>query len=180
MNKTHLLGLRFTIMVAALSAPLAYLSAQQTDRVQTSDSIKPLFSCIDIASDEERLACYDREVRAFSAAKGKGEIIIAERKDVETARREIFGLSVSDNPIFGDSNDEGVKSITAVVTSVSQLRDGRWVMTLDTGARWVQTEARRTRRGPKKGQTLEISRGSFGAFKAQPEGGKSFKVKRLR
>lgn len=180
MNSTHVFGAHFTIMMAALATPLTCLSAQQTDRVQASDSIKPLFSCIEIENDEERLACYDREVRAFSAAKGKGEIIIAERKDVETARREVFGLSVSDNPIFGDSNDEGVKTITAVITSVNKLRDGRWVMTLDTGASWVQTEVRQNRRGPKEGETIEISRGGFGAFKAQPADGKSFKVKRLK
>ncbi|MEO1043861.1 MAG: hypothetical protein AAFX04_00300 [Pseudomonadota bacterium] len=153
--------------------------AQQRDRIETADIANSLYACLDIEDDSERLACYDREVRSFSQAQNAGEVIVAERKDVEKARRELFGLSLSENPLFGDADDEGVRSITATIKSVRQQRDGRWIMTLDTGARWIQAESRRNRRGPRTNDTVEIKRGALGAFVATPEGGKSFKVRRI-
>ncbi|WOE75743.1 hypothetical protein [Alterisphingorhabdus coralli] len=160
----------------AITAPL---EAQEGVRSGSTDAAKKLYACLEIEDDAQRLTCYDREVRSFSQAQTSGQVIVAERKDVEQARRELFGLSLSENPLFADKDDEGVNSITATVTAVRQTRDGKWIMALDTGARWMQTEARRTRRGPRKGDVIEISRGAFGAFVAKPEGGRAFKVKRL-
>ncbi|MEM1133610.1 MAG: hypothetical protein AAGH53_11785 [Pseudomonadota bacterium] len=154
-------------------------NAQEREGIDNADASQALYACLDIENDMQRLACYDREVQSFSQAQNSGEVIVAERKDVEQARRELFGLSLSENPLFADKDDEGVNSITATVTAVRQTRDGKWIMALDTGARWIQTEARRTRRGPRDGDVVEISRGTFGAFIARPEGGRSFKVKRL-
>lgn len=155
-------------------------SAQQNDNVRTADAIETLFACLEIKDNDKRLACYDKEVRSFSAAEDKGDIIVAERKDVEKARRDVFGLSVSENPIFGKAEDEGINSIETTIQSARQLRSGKWLIVLEEGGSWSQTDLKPLRRSPKAGQTVIIERGILGSFVAQIDGRRAFKVKRLR
>jgi hypothetical protein len=87
---------------------------------------------------------------------------------------------VSDNPIFGNKDDDGVKSIESTIASARKQRNGKWIIRLENGASWRQTSTRSLSRDPKPGQKIIIERALLGSFKARIEGRRAFKVLRVR
>ena len=54
---------------------------------------------------------------------------------------------------------------------------GRWALTLDDGATWVQTDGAYINT-PKPGAKVHIKRGALGSYLANVNGGLGFKVRR--
>lgn len=180
-------ALALCVTMLASTPLLAPSAAQSSDegkgaaKFPLPKEVDEIVACQSIGNDDERLKCYDRSVTQFSDATRRGNVIVAEKKVVEQARKEIFGLSLSDNPIFGDKNDAGVKSIDTVITSAAQSRTGKWVFVVEGGASWRQTGTRTLRRRLEKDQKVTISRGLLGSFIAKFEGQKrTIKVVRVR
>jgi len=174
------------ILALAMASILAVQPASAQNQSPTSDgdlpqpqSVLDIVSCQEVTDDTERLQCYDRTVAQFSDATKKGDVIVAEKEVVEEARKELFGLSLSDNPIFGDKDDPGVKSLEATIASVTRQRSGKWIIILDNGAKWRKTDTKVLRRSPKPGQSVVIERAPFGSFNARIEGQKPIKVLRV-
>ena len=69
-----------------------------------------------------------------------------------------------------------VKEIDAVLSTVGG-GIGRWALTLDDGATWVQTDGAYINT-PKVGAKVHIKRGALGSYVANVNGGMGFKVKR--
>lgn len=177
------LSLAVIINIASIASPV--FAQNQNDsgksKFPVPAALEKIADCQAIINDAERLKCYDVSVKEFSAATSRGDVIVAEKQTVDEARKDVFGLAVSDNPIFGNKDDEGVRSIESVLSSVRKRRDGKWVFTLENGASWRQTDTRSIRGIPKAGQKITIERALFGSFKATLEGRKkTIKVIRVR
>ncbi|QTD56973.1 hypothetical protein [Parasphingorhabdus cellanae] len=140
-----------------------------------------LISCKAIVEPEQRLACFDAKVAALETAQSSNQLVIADREQVREARRGLFGLSLPRIKLFdGDKEDgDNVDKIDATISSVRKLRGGKWLIVLDDGAKWQQTEARSMMRSPRAADSIEIKRGSLGSFVAKVNDGRAFKVKRI-
>ncbi|WP_417618876.1 hypothetical protein [Parasphingorhabdus sp.] len=180
----------FTGMLTAAATVASGLAnpatAQEIDRrkaLTTPPAIyTELVACKDIAAPTARLACYDEKVAALQTAQSTNQVVIADREQVREARRGLFGLSLPRIKLFGGDGDEGdeIQAIDGVIQSARTIRGGKWVIRLEDGAVWQQTDTPRgSMRDPKTGDTIVIERAALGSFMAKVNDGRAFKVTRI-
>ena len=165
----------------AFAAPTAAAQAQQPPAERPA-ALSRVVQCRSIASTEERLACYDREVAAMDAAEASRELVVMDRQQIRRTRRSLFGLSLPNLGIFGDDNEdeEEASRIESTVASASQNGAGKWVIELADGARWVQSDSRNLSIEPRRGHSVRIRRAAMGSYLANVNGQTAIRVRRLR
>ncbi|MGB3471512.1 MAG: hypothetical protein WBA51_11880, partial [Erythrobacter sp.] len=105
--------------------------------IGNSPIIGKLENCTSIADNTERLACFDREVGALVGASGKGEVKVVQTDDITDARRRLFGFSLPNIGLFGDSDEEEVKDLRSTVTKVRKVSNNEWHFWIEEGnAKW--------------------------------------------
>ncbi|MEP2103335.1 MAG: hypothetical protein ABJP02_08450 [Parasphingorhabdus sp.] len=165
----------------ALSAPA--LAADKDEAISKPPAIyTDLVACKNITEAEQRLACFDEKVAALETAQTNNQVVIADREQVREARRGLFGLSLPRIKLFDGDGDDGdqIDQIEGIIASARASRSGKWVIKLEDGAVWQQTDApRSTSRRPRADDAIAIKRGSLGSFVAKVNGGRAFKVKRI-
>jgi hypothetical protein len=146
-----------------------------------------LHDCVSITSDKQRLACFDREMAKLDStetkhgapASGDGKTNTQASTGNPTSGVKATApsaASLTPERTFGLSGDQilqlearqggtptaKLKSLTAQIASVSHNAEGRWVLTLDNGQVWRQTETRSFEASP--GAAVRISSGAMGSF----------------
>lgn len=175
--------MRLLILAATLAAAPAPLFAQTASPPARPETLTRVLGCRALESAEARLACYDREVAAFEAAESSRQIVVMDRQEVRRTRRTLFGLPLPDLGIFGDANpdeEEGVSEITSTVRSATRNQNGQWVIVLEDGARWVQTDTRGPRRTVNPGMPIRIRRATMGSYMASIGEQSGIRVRRDR
>jgi hypothetical protein len=164
---------------AAAGAALVMLgaAAKSPDRAAV---VQGVFDCRKLADSAARLACYDRTVDAMSSAESKGDLVTIDREQRRAVRRQAFGFSLPSFSIFdrGEKPEE-VNRLTARISSAERDPYGKWIVKLDDGAAWVQTESQDLGRDPRKGSTVEINKGLLGAYFMKVDGQAAIKVRRV-
>lgn len=166
------------LLIAAAMPALA----QDTPR-ERPDALNRVVNCRSIQSAEERLACYDREVAAFDTAESTNQVVVMDRQQVRRTRRTLFGLVLPDLGVFGDNNtdpEEAVAQIETTIRSASMNALGKWVITLEDGARWIQSDSRNLGRYPGAGMPIRIRRAAMGSYLANVDGQIAIRVRRER
>ena len=137
--------------------------------------------CRGLASAEERLACYDREVAAMDQAQASGELVAMDRQQVRRTRRSLFGLGLPNLGIFGDDNEdeEEASRIESTVRSASQNSLGKWIIVIEDGARWLQIDSRSLNFPPRPGQPIRIRRASLGSYFANVNNQTAIRMRRI-
>lgn len=188
-------------------SPAPFLLAVLGCSPALADTLEAVSACKPLASDRERLACYD-------AALGRAPTGAAAQRDVPpaipgatapaaaataaapvpapTAAAGITAAAAATDkaePVedFGLSEQarrdrEGVvatTSITARIASVGQTTDGRQAVTLDNDQVWVQLEAA-TRVRLRTGDEVTIRRAALGSFILTKPNSGSMRVRRER
>lgn len=166
-----------TVVALAMAAQTA--SAQDSRGLKRSGQLDQLISCRSIADDAQRLACYDRESASFAEAESKGDIIVADRQDLEKVREEAFGYSVGDNPLLRDKDGKPLDKLVSTITSARANASGKWTIKLENGTTWAQTDTERLRRRPAPGMSIEIEKALLGSYNAKIEGQRFIKVRRV-
>ena len=116
-------------------------------------------ACTSITDDAQRLACYDRHF-------GKpGE--------------PPNGAPAGAKQAAGDSTPEKNSSVTATVTALQRRQDGLFVVTLDNGQVWAQSELD-SRAELRPGDTVTVRRGALGSHLLITPAGIGTRVKRAR
>ncbi|MBX9729583.1 MAG: hypothetical protein K2X31_11810 [Sphingopyxis sp.] len=159
---------------AALIAFGTTAQAQDDEERRTVPLVQQLYECRAITDPAARLACFDRQVAALSAAEESREVRIVDREAVREARRGLFGFSLSGiGNLFGSGDDDEeeeradndvVTQIDSTLTSVARGENGRLVLALENGQRWIQTDTGRGGRTPRAGEPVVIRRGALGSF----------------
>ena len=144
------------------------------DEVGTQD----VYACKAVADDNARLACYDAAVGRLQEAEAAGKITTVTEKDIEEAQRSSFGLPTIAMPSFGLAKEsEAIEEVSVAVNAISG-GPGALRVTLENGQVWVQTDDRPIKA---RGQSeAVIKKASFGSFKMKLDGGRAFKVKRVK
>lgn len=174
----------------ALAIPCALVSAgvwaQELPREVGSQpqALKRVFDCRAVQPTAERLACYDREVAALDAAATAKEVVVYDREQVRRTRRTLFGIALPNLDIFGGGDDddeeaEAVSQIESTLRSVTQDGRGRYLLTLEDGARWAQIDTRELSATPRSGQPVRIRRAAMGSYLANVGGNVAIRVRRI-
>lgn len=152
------------ILFSAVSAVAQDGPVLETDRPAL---FSELIECRKIENIEERVACYDAKVDALDQAEANNQVIIADREEVQEARRGLFGFNLPKLRLFGDGDDneeETISELTTAVVSARQFGRGRWRIRMMDGSVWEQVNTRSLSSRPKEGQEVSIKRASLGSF----------------
>ena len=175
--------LKYLAALGLLAA--AGASAQQAQEPQARpQALTRVLDCRTIASQADRLACYDREVAAFEIAEKAREVVVYDREQIRKTRRSLFGIALPDLKIFGGRKDDGgeseeVTQLESTIRAISQSGNSRYVFTLEDGARWAQIDDRELSATPRAGQTVRIRRAAMGSYLANIGGNVAIRVRRI-
>lgn len=183
--------MRAILLMVPLVLTASGVGAQARDNAQTPPPVKPIpqsiarvFDCSATAAAAERLACYDREVAALQTATRSGEIAVYDREDVRKTRRTLFGIALPELNIFG-GGDKGeadetqeLSQIESTIRAIRQDANGRYVVTLEDGARWAQIDNKELSAYPRVGQAIRIRRAALGSYLANIGSNTAIRVRR--
>jgi len=163
----------------ALVAATGAQAQRKTAEVRTPVQIERLMACRTVASAEERLACFDRETAAMSAAIASKDLVFVDRERARAASRSLFGFSIPNfGGLFGGDENE-VKQIESTVTKAGRNADGGWIFYLADGSVWTQTDDWPLGLPPERGDKVVVSRGLLGSFRLRLNKQPEIKVKRI-
>ncbi|HXV01767.1 MAG TPA: hypothetical protein VG166_14835 [Caulobacteraceae bacterium] len=165
------------VFAVVAMAALAALPAAAAKEAASPKVIQSLLDCRKLGDNTERLACYDRAAAEVQSATTSGDLVSIDREQRRAARRQAFGFTL---PTLGflDRGEKGADRLTAQVAEATQDPYGKWVIRLDDGAVWVQTEPEGLARRPRKGSTVVLSRGALGGYFMTIDGQGAGKAKR--
>jgi len=161
MNRSCLLA------AAALAAfPAAAFAQRAEEAPQRPELFEALVRCRALADDSARLQCFDAAAANLQQAAERRELVVVDRQQVRESRRRLFGLALPRLPIFGggDEEEDEIDSIESQVASASQIEFGRWLVRLEDGSTWVQTDNEILAGRPRPGQPVRVSRAALGTF----------------
>lgn len=174
---------RMVAAVAGVTMTAGAVSAQEQETYRTPAVVQALYACKDIASDAERLKCFEAAVEDIRKAEEKRDLSFADREQVKKAKRGLFGLGNIRLGIFSrgdnDPEEQDIQEIEAKVLSISRQKDGKLLLRLEGGSTWAQTGTEKIRIREMKAQTVKIKKGTLGSYVAILDGGSAIKVKRV-
>lgn len=129
-------------------------------------------ACAALSRDSERLACYDKAVAAIKSGQAPSGV----------GPEHMFGASSTSsrgNPELRDVKREELKQISAVVTSLRRLDDGKIMIELDNGQLWRQQDSD-VEMMLATGDEVTIVRAALGTFRIADKTGRFSRFKRVR
>lgn len=148
-----------------------------------SAALSNLLNCQKIGDSQARLACYDSNAKALADATASQSIVVLDREQVRKTKRSLFGFDIPTLNLFGGkptgAEEAEAREITATARAASQNREGRWVITLDDGARWLQTDDNVVALPPHSGSKILIRRAALGSFFLKVDGQPGIKAQRV-
>ena len=166
-----------------LSAPLlAALVLAPLSAVAEPAGTDEVYACATISEYAERLACYDAAVGRLKDAEDAGEITTVTREQVEEVQRDSFGFSIPSLPSIampklGGGEPDEIEQVTYAITDLDRNGYGKVTVTLENGQVWRQTDSERT---PLSADEATIKRAALGSFMMKLDGGRAFRVQRVR
>lgn len=167
--------------IAAGCACLLAGTARAQDAAPVPSVYTDVIGCRAIVDPAQRLVCFDERVARLEASRDADELTIISREEVRRTRRGLFGLDLGNFRLFGKNDDaeEAVREITASLVSASTTVRGTYVLHLDDGSVWDQTDTIYIRR-PVAGDTVVVRRAVLGSYMARVNDGLSMRVRRRR
>ena len=171
--------------VALAVGLLAATSANaQTKPPGRTAIVQALTDCRKLTDDAARLACYDTAAGAFDQAEAKGDIVVVDREQATAVRRQAFGFTLPSLSLF-DRGDKGQKAepldrVSGTLARAYRQSGGRWVMELEDGAVWTQTDIEDLPRGAKAGSKVEIRKAAMGSFFINVDGQRAIRATRSK
>ena len=170
--------LYFTGACALLVASAA--GAQKSGEDRLPPQMEQLLACRAITDSSQRLACYDRQSVAVTQAISTRDIVMIDRERARQTRRSLFGFSVPDfGGIFGGGGADEVKEIESTIAAVRRNHEGGWMVRLQDGSTWSQTDDAIVAVAPRRGNKAVVRRGTLGAFFLRVNGQPGVRVQRV-
>ena len=174
-------GARLGLALAAASAlaPTAVLGQTPASPPGRAAVLQSLLDCRSLSEDSARLACYDQAAGAMDQAEAKGDVVVVDREQARSVRRQAFGFSLPSLAVFerGEAPEE-IDNVTGIAKRAYQV-GGKWVIELEDGAGWQQTGSGNGVRQPRPGTKVEIRRASMGSFFMNLDGQRAVRARRV-
>jgi hypothetical protein len=151
---------------AALLAAASVAAAKKPQPVERPESFEALIKCRGIADEKARLQCFDAASAALEQAAERHDLVVVDKKQMRETRRTLFGLEIPRLKIFGGGDDEGeeVKSIESVVVNAYPNENGQWIVHLEDGSTWIQTDHNTIAVTPRKGTKVKVVKAALGSY----------------
>lgn len=160
----------------ATAGPQAKSPVAPQARPQAFDA---LIRCRAIADEKARLQCFDTAAAALEQAAERRDVVVVDRKQMREARHTLFGLDIPRLNIFGGGDDaDEVKQIDGVVAAASQDGNGRWIVRLEDGGTWAQTDFNTIAMAPTRGSKVTIRKAAMGSYMMRVGSQPGVRVKR--
>lgn len=168
------------IATVAFWPAAAFAQDAPPDPGETPEVVERLFDCRTIEDSGERLACFDREIDSVLKAQESKEIVITDREQIKKTRRGLFGFTLPKIGLFGgDDDDNEVNEIVTKISKASRTPNGRYMIVLEDGASWMQSDNTRVLRNIEPGEEITIKTAAFGSYMAKVGGRRAFRIKRM-
>ena len=172
-----------TISISAGALTLAVLLAAPIALADTPTArpaaVQAVVDCRKLDDNAQRLACYDKAVADMTAAEDKGDLVSLDRGQRQAARRQTFGFALPTLAFLdrGERSEE-LDRVTQTVASTSRDVDGNWILRMQDGAVWRQTDGAVLSRDPRPGSVVVIKKAALGSFMMDIDGQPALKVHR--
>ncbi len=174
--------LLFLAAALALLPASAAIGQPRTEAPARPELFEALVRCRSLGDDAARLACFDNAAAALQTAAERRDVLVVDRAQVREGRRRLFGLALPRLPIFGghgdDDEEEEISSIESNIVSAQQFGYGRWLVRLEDGSIWAQTDDNLIAARPRAGQPVRVSRAALGTYMMRVNGQPGVRVRR--
>ena len=173
-------ALAMAALMGALFLATGAQAADKADAKTRAAVLQQVIDCRTIADPSQRLACYDGAVGKMDQAEKSGDIVVVDRDQVREARKEAFGFEMPHFNFFErGEKPEQVDKVSGVVAEAHVTRDGKWFVTLEDGANWVQVDSEAVYNAPRKGTKVEIRKAAMGSFFMNLDGQRAIRAHRV-
>lgn len=154
-----------TVAPLLIAAPAVAQQKAPDPGQERPATLRDLVQCRAIGPAEARLACFDAAAARLDDAEKTGEVVVLDRSQVRTAKREAFGFSIPSFDLFDRDERQRAEEVDSIESTIASAYRGQrgWVVTLANRQVWSQTDNRRILRA-KPGDKVEIRRGLVGSF----------------
>lgn len=165
----------FMLVVATIATPAA---------AQAPAPLATLLDCRPIADGTKRLACFDRSAATLATAIADRDVMVTDRAQRAALAKQDFGRPAG-APGAGRTDTEEAQRpalparIDATIARASQLATGRWLIVLDSGARWQQADDRIFARDPRAGMKITVTRAALGSYLGKVDGQVAVRLRRV-
>lgn len=155
-------------LVTLLSGAIVASPAGAAERDPPPAALQKLLECRTVAEATSRLACFDAQVAKIETAVASDELVVADRAQINKAKRTLFGLNLPTISIFSSKNEDKVEitEIESVIASTRLGPDKNWRFVLTDGSKWTQTDRRTMTPDPRKDMPIKIRRAAMGSYLA--------------
>jgi len=174
------------ICVFATASLLLALSGPVTAGEKSQPPMPPqvwqdLVKCREIADPATRLSCYDTQAGKAQQAADSGDLVLADRKTMHETRKGLFGFKLPTLGLFGGGkgDPDEMDAIDDTIGSAQRFGYGSWRLTLADGSVWEQVDDTRLLFDPRSGNKVHIYKGAMGTFRANIDGQRAIKVRRV-
>ena len=171
------LGIGSLTVALALSSPTLAADA----KAKRAAAFQAVLDCRATTDAAARLACFDAAASSLDQAETKGDIVVIDREQATTARKQAFGFELPSLDIFDKvMPKEDLDKVTVTLKEAYRGKDGKWVMVLEDGAVWRQIDSESPFNAPRAGSTVKIRRAALGSFFLNIDGQTAIRAQRSR
>ncbi len=168
------------LLSSALVAGAAQAAPPRAETAKRAAVLDALAACRKEADSALRLACYDKAAGALDEAEAKGQIVVLDKEQVKTVRRQAFGFDVPSFSFFSPKGragpDEAVDKVVYTVEFAGGA-EGHAVFRTTDGVTWVQTDDELPRPAH-KGSELRVRRAALGSYFCNVDGQRAVRCQR--
>jgi hypothetical protein len=141
--------------------------------------LQGLLDCRAKTDSADRLACFDAAAARMDQAEAKGDIVVVDREQARTVRKQAFGFILPSLSLFDrGEKPEQIDHYSGVIALARTNGSGRWTIRLEDGAVWNQIDGNPPNRDPKTGMKVEIRAAVMGSYMMSVDGQGAFRAHR--
>jgi hypothetical protein len=179
-TKTARAALAATVLTGALMLAGAAQAADKAGEKQRAVVLQQVLDCRTVADQTARLACYDAAVGKMDQAEKSGDIVVVDRDQVREAKKAAFGFEMPHFTLFDrGEKPEKIDQVAGVAAEAYVNKDGKWVIVLEDGAKWVQVDGEAVYNAPHKGSKVDIRTAAMGSFFMKVDGQRAIRAHRV-
>ena len=174
----------FACLMLLLTSSVAGAAPPKGEPARRAAALEALSTCRKESDGAVRLACYDKAAGALDEAEAKGQVVVLDREQVRTVRRQAFGFEMPSFSLFNPRTrapaDEQVDRVTYALDHVGHTAAGAWVLFTTEGVNWVQTDDEPINTPPHKGSELKVRRAAMASYFCNVDGQRAVRCTRQR
>jgi hypothetical protein len=174
------IGLGLACLAATAFSPSLSHAAPLPD-MNHAAVIQAVSDCRKITDKDARLTCFDTAASALDQATAQGQVVVVDREQVKTVRRQSFGFTIPSLSIFTHGpKEEALDRVTLDLSGGHVGPDGKWRFVTVDDAVWRQIDSEQLYEPPHQGSKLAVRKAALGSFFCKLDGQSAIRCVRER